>query len=747
MGATSLATIGWTDHQVYGLSAWESLGQTGSKSVSEAEAFLQQWLFFGILHATFGDMVKLADFTEEVDGRKYVHTRSLIPLARARLVFAESEGLDEIVLQYSWDCVSAAAKVYEAITTMDQNPLEPHFMLSLACTIRFVDWLRTALHRAIKAQLPWPEEIRWADPSVSAPMGHLDAYKDDFERIFGKLGLSKNRMAANGWCPHYLERTITMSLETRWFYSHLPRPDPSKDHSACHASQCVAYQVMKKDYHTMHASSGCKCNTVQVDLEKLEKILRQPGELTPVLIVTIDEETYRPLIDVQPATEIDSYVAISHVWSDGLGNPSKNALPECQVVKLANLVRLLTPASERVVLWIDTLCCPVGSKELRKLSIARMSSTYRGAEKVLVLDNHLRSLKGQEMNPLEICTNILASGWIGRLWTWQEGALSKELHIQFADITVELEPMVDAVRANRNSWKNCFNLDDMMQLYHNIRGVIQGTPPQRFFRLEQLSHALQGRITSVKEDEALCIGAMQGADLMKIQAVGDPNDYMQAFWSCYEHAPRDLVFWRHKRLTRPGFRWAPATFLEGKEDAFRFTAEMSDKPAVPGQVTSRGLRIQCAAILLDVADDRPIFQRVWITGLEAATQHLVLRDPRLVGDRFGTPSCEGPHTRIAILMQNCGEKAPHSGRYAATVVYIVAEEDQTLFARRGDSAMVSADQEQLKEQFEKTFLAKRPSPAMAAGQTSIIGKEVVIRGNYERVLGRWMCADQWWCID
>lgn len=60
------------------------------------------------------------------------------------------------------------------------------------------------------------------------------------------------------------------------------------------------------------------------------------------------------------AADLDSpYVAISHVWSDGLGNLTKNALPKCQLLRLSSLVQNLPQRSSRIDrFWLDTICVP-----------------------------------------------------------------------------------------------------------------------------------------------------------------------------------------------------------------------------------------------------------------------------------------------------------------------------------------------------------------------------------------------------
>src|SRR2546423_6068 len=95
-----------------------------------------------------------------------------------------------------------------------------------------------------------------------------------------------------------------------------------------------------------------------------------------------------------------SYMAISHGWSDGLGNEQGNFLPGCQV---QGVYFILTAASwtnpviswtedgsfkaidkttnswdlRPLVFWIDTLCVP-HTKELRNLALQRIYRILTG---------------------------------------------------------------------------------------------------------------------------------------------------------------------------------------------------------------------------------------------------------------------------------------------------------------------------------------------------------------------------------
>lgn len=87
------------------------------------------------------------------------------------------------------------------------------------------------------------------------------------------------------------------------------------------------------------------------------------------------------------------YVAISHVWSGGLGNPSKNGLPECHFFRM------------------DTFCIPVGDtfSGARDKAINLMAEIYGGARAVLVLDPELQRISVTKMEAEQVVAPSLLS--------------------------------------------------------------------------------------------------------------------------------------------------------------------------------------------------------------------------------------------------------------------------------------------------------------------------------------------------
>lgn len=143
--------------------------------------------------------------------------------------------------------------------------------------------------------------------------------------------------------------------------------------------------------------------------------------------------------------QVKPYVAISHVWSDGLGNPHNNSLPQCQLKRIQTLVNdLYQECDGPVPFWIDTICVPL-QKDSRKQAIRRMGQTYRDSDKVLVLDSWLLRSTLPDYRELGLL-RIKCCTWAQRLWTLQEGMIAavEGVYFQTATGPINEEDMYDA---------------------------------------------------------------------------------------------------------------------------------------------------------------------------------------------------------------------------------------------------------------------------------------------------------------
>ena len=110
-------------------------------------------------------------------------------------------------------------------------------------------------------------------------------------------------------------------------------------HEFCDNLKCVAYQTNLKNYVAQHVTTQCRCKELCVDTSSLNAVLRT-GAL-PLLRIreaeTLDELT----VEITTSQPDSSYLALSHVWADGLGNIKVNALPRCQLLQLRRLTQSL----------------------------------------------------------------------------------------------------------------------------------------------------------------------------------------------------------------------------------------------------------------------------------------------------------------------------------------------------------------------------------------------------------------------
>ena len=341
--------------------------------------------------------------------------------------------------------------------------------------------------------------------------------------IKGYLGFLETRMIDDGWCKSDIEKLrYHLEPEKLYFVAQMDPPTPFQDHQGCPHNRCLLRQVELLNYKTKHINEGCKCTHVTASEVEMFSILK--SGFIPLILWSSDSP-----MKIVSSQHYANYVALSHVWSDRLGNPTANSLPCCKLELLSRIVNSLYQDNDNdmiVPFWMDTICCPVTTQEARSLAIISMHKTYSEASKVLVLDAYLRRTEMKGLSDLEVLLRIICSPWTCRLWTFQEGALAKELLFQFADGPLDF----NLISARFSRHAEFLGGDRIRGICALLRGqtVLQGAPyqvlgitPITSFKgghslvrtLNLLSTSLVYRDTSVASDEALCIGTIIGMDI------------------------------------------------------------------------------------------------------------------------------------------------------------------------------------------------------------------------------------------
>jgi hypothetical protein len=284
----------------------------------------------------------------------------------------------------------------------------------------------------------------------------------------------------------------------------------------------MAYQLREDEYQQKHTTANCSCTLIHAPQAIMEAILRGPRNsiplITPYLTTHSGTVTYVQLVDSE---QTSSFVAISHVWSDGLGNNEKNAIPRCQFDRLSDLASRLFDGQPQPF-WLDTLCFPLGPQDIYDLALIRMHKSYADAHKVLLLDHYLLSANRIGMSDEEMMAMLFCSPWNRRLWTLQEAFLAKSLVIQFADTHIDILEWLD--RENDNDTKAEFGDLTFNNIWVSFEGLRASERGPSFLKhmmsIPETKKALAFRSTSVKDDEPLCLGSLLGLDSEEI--VGAP---------------------------------------------------------------------------------------------------------------------------------------------------------------------------------------------------------------------------------
>ena len=431
--------------------------------------------------------------------------------------------------------------------------------------------------------------------------------------------LLKNLLLRAGWCDHGIRwlhnrcSYISMLYFTTFFDLRIL----ARDHQKCQNSDFCLVEATDEDAYVTRHIEDCECQHIGTDVgEDIIKILEK-GEI-PVLSVLSSSSQVN--LTVKSAADVETYVAISHVWSDGLGNPHANSLPLCQLLQIQERVNNLYPKRrEQPWFWIDTICVPL-IRQFRNLAIRRMADVYQNANLVLVLDSSLLTSTINASNA-EILARIKCSSWSRRLWTFQEGTLARGFRsvFQFQDGHFQVQQEFSRLVSDKAfiaTAKSVIEMDSQNEQEGTTSRILRaiacfGGIPEEFrssieerypefptstdflifewlwrcggttgdlllmdgwttYReltessqrrdISRLGQGLKNRQTSKPEDESICLGTLLGIDIEPMLNKSSEGRMKYLFQSVDRIRPA-IVFSDGPRIEEDGFRWAPLSFL------------------------------------------------------------------------------------------------------------------------------------------------------------------------------------------
>jgi hypothetical protein len=601
---------------------------------NEVEIFFQEWLFFGTLVEVFRALfidVRQEDFTHtDSSGAKWITTTPLRvylnSMARGASQYVDSPAsLERRRLQ-----IAAIQKCLVEVNEITNR------------TYKFNGATHRAIDRLVRPEIGLSFQILGStlENAVSSLLrvGETNTSARGSRLNWHISELLNSRLLQNGLCPYAIARLVRgFRPDALYFLSLLHYPPIEGEHSECSARDCKFEIVDEKSYEPRHLEPNCTCDYVAVDSAKLCAILAK-GQI-PILPIKEPHTRVGNSIAVTAATSDIDYVAISHVWSDKIGNVNSNSIPGCMFKRLESFIRAvgrqegLSRGGKPLAFWIDTLCIPVGRHldEYRKEAIRLMKSTYQSAARVLVLDSVLQWIP-VPASQQELLLRIVTGKWHRRLWTFQEYAIANELCFACSNGIINDERLIrgmyecslnDPLGLARAA--SCLDRDSEGAYLRSRRVYKDNRDPSE--RLAFLFGSLADRKTTKADDESICLATLmdfQIGDILK----ADGDQRMKLFYSKCDSIPPDVLFQFGPKIQDPGFRWAPRSFLRESSLLNRNIAGLGEMACPRDSIL--GLKIPYRIFML-----KPIFsdagthfetpptRRIFFKDIFSSTWHMV----------------------------------------------------------------------------------------------------------------------------
>ncbi|KAF9422636.1 hypothetical protein BGZ76_003761 [Entomortierella beljakovae] len=376
--------------------------------------------------------------------------------------------------------------------------------------------------------------------------------------------LIKNRIEQTNFCTSRF-LNVTLKLHSTVMLHLISRSHhiatPFSLHPECSVT-CMKAEI-KESKSPGHLIGKCNKDKCQIykfkPIEKTDLVLFDTKNLE---LVVFNAET-SPL-----------YVAVSHVWFQGIFGQSSR---ECGSCSLEFLRAACCKIGIRYA-WIDALCMP--SKEnLRPIAVKQLRKIYLNAAATLVFDVGIISTNAQTV--LDLSLVILMSDWSSRVWTLQEGVLALKILFCIRNDVLAL-PQVDFPSSLQDT--QSMVPSNVLRLYgleeHGIK-----------LPLEHILDYAAGRQTSWSQDYMYGLSALLPSQIHKRL----PSQELMAIEVAKMYKTIDLGILQTslERCQTSGYRWMP---LSAKLMCRRFDTGIS------GIITTVGLWSPVTALIRATSD-------------------------------------------------------------------------------------------------------------------------------------------------
>jgi hypothetical protein len=281
----------------------------GHDSPSEAAAFLQEWLFFGMISIFCRKRIRLEEFTRpHSDGANV-----------GRLVTTSK--LPELLNQWSLSLTQCSQAQKAAYGTVLSKVFQSTYSIYQTCLHHEEDDLRRntplppdvalsiiILHKTLVVAM----RLVWKD-STYEPRELL--YNAPKEFLYSRLD-------ELGWCVHETNRlSETMSSIGLYYLFTLGPRSYQRDHRLCSPRA-----IMEWTLETKHVDDDCSCDLIGYEGSEIADAIRNGH--TPLVVYQEDDSRQNGCVKMTFKGPGVSYVALSHIWADGMASEQNNKLPE-----------------------------------------------------------------------------------------------------------------------------------------------------------------------------------------------------------------------------------------------------------------------------------------------------------------------------------------------------------------------------------------------------------------------------------
>jgi hypothetical protein len=658
----------------------EDFTNRGTKRPEETAILLFEWLYFGMIYELLGDV--FGDFLDggsnnKLTGYQYlVTTRNLqkhLTLWHARVRMMNMAQVQEEQLKVE-NCL------YEVHRIMACHHREGH---------RNCAWpLTDDVSILIISLMETFDNSRTLAFYTKRKMSHSGGLLDSL-----RVASIEKTMSDARWCPNQINMCrIRFNISSQYYASRLQRP-LQRSHKSCSAEQCVAYQIHEMELVPKHTSVGCECLPISSQGEKLKCLIGK--EAIPLAKLSFGTDGNDILLEIIEACPKQEYVAISHVWSHGLGNAVGNSLPTCQIKRIMSIISQHSDPPH--LFWLDTLCLPRDPLPLRVQAVHNIRTIYEQAQRVLVFDEELLYTTLDHSQTVEVLMRIMLSGWMRRLWTLHEQAVSTNLWFQFSNGAVRQDTFLNRVLGDAILGNGATEpISDTVAL--QTASLIANTSKLRNEKgvhdaLARLWNSLRWRETSWNEDETICMANILKCDRQIVEELQNTSfeSRMRRFLDLFTTFPKGLAFLPGPRMQEAGLGWAPLSWLirrHNRDDQ----RELRIGHQEIAQRTSWGLLFSCHILLLEpstrfpytkegqcfcLVDDSTLYTLHVVTRITTES-HILQEKPDHV--RFAlcieedseraVPSHQGFHALLVSLDENLnkGNEGILYARYQSTLV-------------------------------------------------------------------------------